>query len=156
MVEDFQKKEKQLDMYGIQYWPRQNSVIAATRFKGKSIFGVSSDDAPEPVYTAEDWDRAIKMRANLIRKYPATMAVDNIGEMPNDSVFHSESTLLMRAADKNGGNLQGETLEVYVNERLCPSCKIVLPLLGKELGNPTVIFFDKFGGTYTMRNGQLE
>jgi hypothetical protein len=44
-------------------------------------------------------------------------------------------------------------LEVYSDRELCNNCKIVLPKVGLELGNPTVTFIDDAGRRLTMRDG---
>src|SRR5262245_14919060 len=83
------------------------------------------------------------MRETLIKKYPDPMAIlarGNIGEYPNDSFFHAESTILLRAAGANGGSLGGKTIEVLLDRIPCPSCEKVLPKIGLELGNPLVIY----------------
>jgi hypothetical protein len=73
--------------------------------------------------------------------------------MPNNTLFHAETTVLLRAARENGGTLAGRMLEVYSDRELCNNCKIVLPKVGLELGNPTVTFIDDAGRRLTMRDG---
>ena len=82
------------------------------------------------------------------------MDTKNIGRMPNNALFHAEVTVLLRAARDNGGTLAGKTFEVFVDRIMCENCKKVLPLVGQELGNPTVIFTDESGGRRIMRSGQ--
>jgi tRNA(Arg) A34 adenosine deaminase TadA len=84
------------------------------------------------------------------------MTLDNIGHHPNDALFHAETTVLLRAASKNGGNLAGLTLEVFVEKAPCPNCMKVLPYVGLELGNPTVTFVSANGERVTMRNGKWD
>jgi hypothetical protein len=96
------------------------------------------------------------MRRVLIQKYPDVMKTDNIGQKPNDALFHAEATVLLRAARENGGTLAGQTLEVFADGAMCDSCKKVLPKLGFELGNPTVTFVDDAGQRLTMRNGKWD
>ena len=93
------------------------------------------------------------MRGILIEKYPDVMKQDNVGEKPNDALFHAEATILFRAARENGGTFAGRTLEVFADRPMCDSCKKVLPYVGLELGNPTVAFIDPTGLRLTMRNG---
>jgi hypothetical protein len=81
------------------------------------------------------------------------MNTQNIGQAPNNALFHAESNILMRAARKYGGSLAGKEFDVYVDRRLCRSCERVLPLLSRELGNPTVRFFDGSGRTLMLRDG---
>jgi hypothetical protein len=75
--------------------------------------------------------------------------------MPNNAVFHAETTVLLRAARENGGALAGRTLEIYVDGEVCNNCEIVLPKVAFELGNPTVTVIDNVGRTLTMRDGEL-
>jgi hypothetical protein len=94
---------------------------------GKAIFGVNSKfgDAYTPV------DRAIanRLRGILNAKYPDPMERrDNLGEMPNDAVYHAEATVLLRAARESGRTLAGKTLEVIVDRRMCDSCEIAWSL----------------------------
>jgi hypothetical protein len=96
---------------------------------------------------------AARMRNALIRKYPDVMKQDNIGQKPNDALFHAETTVLLRAARQNGGTLKGRTIEVYVDRSMCGSCEKVLPKVGVELGNPTVTFVDRAGRSRTMKDG---
>jgi NMD protein affecting ribosome stability and mRNA decay len=63
------------------------------------------------------------MRDDLIEKYPKVMSTDNIGQIPNDALFHAEVTVLLRAARANGGTLEGKTVEVTVDREMCNSCK---------------------------------
>jgi len=86
-------------------------------------------------------------------KYPDLMKQDNIGERPNDAVFHAETTVLLRAARENGGTLANQTLEVHADRAMCRSCRKVLPYIGLELGNRVVTFVDRSGRTQTMKNG---
>jgi hypothetical protein len=81
------------------------------------------------------------------------MQTDNIGQKPNDAVFHAETTILLRAAKENGGTLAGRSLEVFGDRPLCANCKEVLPYVGLELGNPTVTFIDSTKTSRTMRDG---
>src|SRR5712691_3852157 len=87
------------------------------------------------------------------RNYPDMMDDDNIGQRPNDALFHAETTVLLRAARENGGTLAGRSLEVHSDRPMCYGCERLLPYLGLELGNPTVTFVDPAGQSLTMRNG---
>jgi hypothetical protein len=80
----------------------------------------------------------------------------NIGRYPNNAVFHAEMTCLLRAARANGDTLADQTVEVHVDRKMCFSCEKVLPLVGLQLGNPTVRFIDPNGRVRTMRNGNWE
>jgi hypothetical protein len=61
-------------------------------------------------------------------------------------------------AEANGGTLAGRTIEVQIDRAMCPfSCPTLLPKLGLELGNPTVIFKDiKTGSFRVMQNGRMD
>ncbi len=93
------------------------------------------------------------MRTILVEKRPDVMNTRNLGQIPNDALFHAEANVLMRAARKLGGSLAGRELEVHVDRPMCGSCKRVLPLLASEIGNPTVRFMDNRGTTLILRNG---
>jgi hypothetical protein len=60
----------------------------------------------------------------------------------------------LRVAKGNGGTLIGQTIEVHVDREMCNSCKLVLPKLGMELGDPRVTFVDRSGARRTMQNGR--
>jgi len=118
-----------------------NDTVALTILDGKEVWG---DNSWSRAYSQEDKFRAARLREDLIKKYPSVMKTKNTGQKPNDAVFHAETTLLLRAAKENGGTLTGRTLEVYVDGTICPtSCPKVLPLVGLELGNPTVLFIER-------------
>ena len=104
-------------------------------------------------YSFRDLNEAVQLRGKLIEKYPQVMSTDNIGQFPNDALFHSEMTCLLRAARANGGTLAAQIVEVQVDREMCPSCEQILPLIGLELGNPTVKFIDPLGRTRIMRDG---
>ena len=106
-----------------------------------------------PTYTRADRLAAKGMRDTLIEKYPEVMDTDNVGRRSNDAVFHAETTVLLRAARANGGTLAGQTLEVFGDRPLRPSCREILPHVGLELGNPTVTFIDSTGLRQTIRSG---
>ena len=80
------------------------------------------------------------------------MGTGNIGETPNDAVYHAETNILLRAARQNGGSLAGQMLEVHTDRPMCNSCNTILPLVGLELGNPTVTFISG-GKIKVMRDG---
>jgi hypothetical protein len=116
-----------------------------------SRFGVNSGANS---YTSADRAAANDMRSTLINKYPDVMETDRIGLMPNNGLYHAETTLLLRAARANGGSLAGMEFEVHVDgQSVCRSCRTVLPYVGLELGNPTVTFIEPSGLRRTMRDG---
>jgi hypothetical protein len=107
-------------------------TISTTEIDGKQIVGTNSGS---PVYSDVDYREAEELRDSLIAKYPKVMQSGNIGQKPNDALFHAEANVLLRAARESGG-----------------SCT-VLPFVGLELGNPTVTFISPRGSSKTMRNG---
>jgi hypothetical protein len=129
----------------------EEGVVACTEINGEEVCGASSkfNDA----YDADDYRRATDLRRDLIRKHPYVMATRNIGFKPNVAVFHAEATTLLRAAEKNGGTLAGETLVVFVEDTPCPSCQKLLPYIVRELGSPTVTFISRTGWKRTVRDG---
>ena len=113
-----------------------------------------SDRIPDRLPTlSADRAAAISMRTIVVKKYPEVFSAERVGRMPNDALFHAETTVLLRAARQNGGTLAERTLTVHVDESLCNNCWSALPYVGLELGNPTVTFVDSAGATNTMRDG---
>ncbi|HZP69301.1 MAG TPA: hypothetical protein VFB29_05095 [Pseudolabrys sp.] len=140
------------DLFGRPSWPSDKGTVAVTEIEGKLYFGVNSI---APSYTMVDQKEAENWRRALIDKYPDVLRADNIGHVPNDSLFHAESTVLLRAAKDNNGTLEGRTIEVHTDRKICvTSCVRVLPKLGLELGNPNVTFIQPDGTTRTMRDGR--
>lgn len=144
-IEAFRSENFLRDLFGSKI-----GTVAYTTVDGQRVFGSNSIS---PTYGAEDYVAAERMRSILIERYPSVMSVDNIGERPNDALFHAEATILLRAARQLGGTLTGRTLEVFADRPLCASCQIVLPYLARELGNPTVVFVGPGGLTQTIRDG---
>jgi len=132
---------------------RSDGTVAFTEVDGQAVFGVNSD---APGYTARDEAMARDMRQRLIERHPDVMATGNVGHKPNDALFNAEANALMRAAETYGGTLAGCTIEMRVDRPLCPSCGVVLPYVGLQLGNPTVRFVDPFGNVSTMRHGRWQ
>lgn len=128
------------------------ATVSVTQLNGSIVFGVSSK---APGYTDADWDTARAWRDNLISKYPDMMSTGNSGQIPNDALYHAESTILLRAAKQIGGSLADQYLEIHVDREMCStSCPKLLPTLGLELGNPTVTYVGPAGLKKTMRNGE--
>ena len=125
-------------------------TVAFTTVDDVPIFGVNSD---APGYTARDETMARDMRARLIGRYPEMMATGNVGHIPNNALFHAEANALMRAAESSGGSLAGRTIILRVDREICRSCKVTLPGLGIEIGNPTVRIVDGTGAVWIMRDG---
>jgi len=141
-----------VDLFGRPSWPSDKGTVAVTEIDGKLYFGVNSI---APTYTMADQKEAESWRRTLMDNYPDVLRTDNIGLVPNDSLFHAESTVLIRAARDNGGTLEGRTIEVHTDRKVCvTSCVRVLPKLGLELGNPRVTFIEPDGTARTMRDGR--
>ena len=130
---------------------QREGTLAYTKLNNVDLYGVNSDSSE---YKDRDLIAAEKLRRDLIAKYPDDMASDNIGQKPNDAVFHAEANALSRAARENGGSLAGQSLEVHVDRPMCSSCDRILPLIGRELGDPTVTFIGPTGTIKTMRGGK--
>lgn len=129
---------------------KSDGTVAFTIVDDTPVFGVNSD---APGYTVRDEAMARDMRARLIERFPEVMANGNIGQRPNDALFHAETNALLRAAESNGGSLSGRTIEMRVDRRLCPSCETVLPYVGLQVGNPTVRLVDGTGAVWIFRDG---
>jgi hypothetical protein len=140
------------DLFGRPMWPYDKGTVAAGELDGKVYFGVNST---APGYSNSDLNRALDARDNLVGKYPDEMGFDNIGRTPNDSLFHAESTILLRAAKDNGGSLANRSMEIYVDREVCSSCGMTLTKLGLELGDPYVVFIERDTGLRNeMWNGK--
>ena len=138
------------DLFGNQVGLSERDTVAAAEVNGRVIFGTNSDAL---TYSSSDRVSAQRYVDVLVEKYPKTMSVENIGGIPNNSLYHAESTILLRAARDNGGTLAGRTLEIHVDRPVCWSCDVALPMLGLELGNPTITLVEPGGAARTMRNG---
>jgi hypothetical protein len=145
LIDAYRSQNSLWDIFG-----HKDGTVTVTTINGMDIFGSNSNS---PTYTARDKAAALGMRDILLDKYPDVMETDNIGRRPNDALFHAETTVLLRAARANGGTLADQTIEVHGDREMCPSCDRVLPLVGLELGNPSVTFVEPTGETTTMKNG---
>ena len=148
VIEAYRSEHGPWDLFG-----HKRGTVTWTRFDGIDFFGSNSQS---PTYTRADRAAAFEMRARLLEKYPELAKSDNVGQMPSNAVFHAETTVLLRAARQNGGTLAGRTLEIFGDDLVCNNCKVILPKLGLELGNPTVTFIDHTGQSLTMRNGKWD
>lgn len=149
-IETYRIVHARRDLFGKVTGLRRNDTVAVTELDGRPLFGVNSLAS---TYTAADRATAQRAVDALVRKYPGVMSTGNIGHAPNDALFHAESTILLRAVQANGGSLAGRSLTIYVDRDICRSCRTVLPKLGLELGNPTVIFVGPADTVQSMRNG---
>jgi hypothetical protein len=140
------------DLFGQPAWPQDKGTVAVAGIDGQLYFGVNSE---APGYSDADWNRARATRDDLINKYPESMEKTNIGWTPNDALFHAESTILLRAAEDNGGSLANRSLEIHVDREVCDSCGKVLTKFGLELGDPYVVYIERATGLRNeMWNGR--
>jgi hypothetical protein len=150
MISDYRRENPPDDLFGTA--TDENSTIAVTTINNKPVFGSNSG---HHTYTAADDSAAKQMRAILVTKHPHVFKAGNLGQAPNVSLFHAETTVLLRAAKENGGTLAGMTLEIATDRVMCPSCPISLPYVVRELGNPTVTFIDNNGNRYSIGGPSL-
>ena len=104
IFEALRKRELLNDLFG-----NKLGVVARLEFNDEEVWGVNSESWG---FRSADDSRARRMRSALLEKYPDVMTLENIGHHPNDALFHAETTVLLRAASKNGGTLANLTLEV--------------------------------------------
>jgi type II secretory pathway pseudopilin PulG len=145
VMEAYRSENGLFDLFG-----NRDGTVAYTTIDDKDIFGANSNS---PTYTPTDRREAEQMRDTLLSKYPDVMNTTSIGKMPNDAVFHAESNVLLRAARENGGTLAGRSLDVFVDSKMCNNCEQVIPLVGLELGNPTITVVDTTKVSRTFRDG---
>jgi hypothetical protein len=134
------------DLFG-----NKSGAVAYTTIDDKDIFGSNSTSA---TYTDADFKAAQNMRDSLVEKYPKVMGTDNLGDAPNNALFHAETNVLLRAAQANNGTLAGRSLDIYVDRKMCANCETVVPLVGMELGNPTLTYVDP-DRIYSIANGKI-
>lgn len=151
LIDAYRGANNARDLFGREVWPRDRDTVAVSSLNNTPIFGVNSS---APTYTARDRSTAGRAVDEMVARYPNIMNTRNLGGAPNNAMFHAEATALLRAARANGGSLSGRRLEIYVEREMCGSCKEVLPLLSRELGNPTITFISPSGARRTIRNGE--
>jgi hypothetical protein len=98
------------DLLGYPTWSLDKGTVAVTTVDQMMIYGVSSKT---PGYTKEDDREAKKMREILLAKHRDVMNTDDIGSIKNQSVFHAETTILLRIAKelrKRGRAIAGRVL----------------------------------------------
>lgn len=144
------RQQQGLDLLGDPIWSREQNTVATCKVGDVPLIGTNSGSI---TYTQQDQATAEHWRDALLEGYPTVMNTRRIGGFPNNAVFHAEATCLLRAARANGGTLAGQTIEVQVDRAMCASCRTVLPYIGLELGNPTVVFTDPSGRVRIMRDG---
>jgi hypothetical protein len=147
---DAYRRQQGLDLLGDPIWSREQNTVATCKVGDVPLIGTNSGSI---TYTQQDQSTAERWRDALLQGYPTVMNTRRIGGFPNNAVFHAEATCLLRAARANGGTLAGQTIEVQVDRAMCASCRTVLPYIGLELGNPTVVFTDPSGRVRIMRDG---
>lgn len=135
------------DLFGNPTWPYEDDTVAVANIDGRITVGVNSG---APTYTSVDDAAARQMRGDLINAYPLFMNEDSLGGKPNDSLFHAEATILLRAAHENGGALRDKIIIIYVDRPVCAGCTTVLPLLARELGSPKVMIIDNVGEKFII------
>jgi hypothetical protein len=151
LIDAYRSIHNMPDLFGQATWPDDKGTVAISRIDDATYFGINSH---APGYTDGDYNDAIAWRSTLNQKYPDAFSSAQIGLAPNDGLFHAEATVLMRAAKDNGGSLTNREINVSVDRNMCWSCETVMPLLGVELGNPTVTYTNlRDGTTRTMRDG---
>jgi hypothetical protein len=149
LIDAFRENNQLRDFFG-----EDVGTVAVTSLDDKYVYGFNSGITEySGQYTDSDGAAADELRSRMLAKYPEEMATRNIGAMPNNALYHAEATVLLRAARENGGSLSGKNLVVVVDKPVCLSCQTLLPLVGMELGNPTVTFVDPYGEISIMRNG---
>jgi hypothetical protein len=153
LIRDYRRNNLPADLFGPKTDP-DNSVVTVTMVDGRPVFGVNSTYHTR---TSVDDAAANRKRTILVTKYPEIFKSENIGQRPNNALFHAEADVLIKAARLNGGTLEGRSLHVVIDGRvMCNDCIKALPKLGLELGNPRVTFIDTRGVVRTMHNGEWE
>ncbi|MDC7785672.1 hypothetical protein PQJ75_06180 [Rhodoplanes sp. TEM] len=140
------------NLFGQSAWPLDRGTVAVAEVNGLLYFGTNSG---APTCTRVDETAAIRMRDMLITTYPKIMSSAQIGQIPNNSLFHAEATILLRASRDFSGSLDETAIQVFVDRDLCFSCRRALPVLGLELGNPRVTYVERSSGRRSeMWNGR--
>jgi len=134
LINAYRSGNLMFDLFG-----SRSGAVAVTTIDDKNIFGSNSKS---PTYTDADFTAATELRDRLVAKYPDAMSAENIGYTPRNALFHAETNVLLRAAEANGGTLAGRSLDIYVDREMCRNCKTMIPLVGLELGNPTLTYVD--------------
>jgi MafB19-like deaminase len=146
VIEAYRSENLLFDLFG-----NKGGAVAVTTIDDKDIFGSNSTSA---TYTDADRRAATDLRDKLVAKYPDVMSIDNLGDAPNNALFHAETNVLLRAAQANNGTLAGRSLDIYVDRRFCGNCQVAIPLVGLELGNPTLTYVDP-DRIYSIANGKI-
>jgi hypothetical protein len=152
LIEAIHRELASWDLFG--HHDPDDVTAAVTMMDGEAVVGTSSEFGD---WRAIDYVEAKRLRATIMRKHPHLVR-HNSGQFPLDAFFHAETHLLLRAARKNGGSLEGRNLEIFVDNETCRSCKKVLGYVGLELGNPTVAFINSRTGRVmgVVRDGRWD
>ena len=145
LIEAFRSENGLRDLLG-----DKKGAVTYAEIDGKQFFGTNRKSG---LFDSTDRRDTDILRDRLLTKYPEKFNEDNIGQMPANALYHAETNILVRIARENGGTLAGQRLVVVGDRQLCNNCETVLPLVGLELGNPTVTFFDPRGRVGTIRDG---
>jgi hypothetical protein len=94
-IEAFRSENGLRDLFGGRI-----GTVSMTTIDGETVFGSNSTS---PTYSNRDYREAVKLRDTLLEKYPDVMKSDNIGQKPNDAIFHAETNVLLRAARQKWG-----------------------------------------------------
>lgn len=151
LIHTYRTLNNSIDLFGGETWPRNRDTVAIATLGRTPFTGVSLS---APTYTLRDREAACRAVEALAVRYPETMNTRNFGGLPNNALYHAEATILLRVARAHRGSLAEQRFEVHTDREMCLSCEKVLPLLGRELGNPTVTFVSPSGARNTMRDGR--
>jgi hypothetical protein len=146
IVQLYRSENLLLDLFG-----EKTGAVAVTTMDDKDILGSNSTS---PTYTRADREAANELRDKLAEKYPGIISAENAGHTSANALFHAETNVLLRAAEQNGGTLAGRSLDIYVDRNLCGNCQRVVPLVGLELGNPTLTYVDP-ERIFSIANGKI-
>ena len=110
VIERYRSENGLWDLFGYRH-----GTVAFTTIDGTDIFGSNSGS---PTYTSADRAAAISMRTIVVKKYPEVFSAERVGRMPNDALFHAETTVLLIAARQNGVLWRNERSQ-YMSMRVC-------------------------------------
>lgn len=86
---------------GVPARRKSDGTVARAVMDGRIVYGVNSDS---PDYTPFDFASAVALRQQLLLYDSDVMSVNNIGQKPNDALFHAESTSIMRFVSRDMEN----------------------------------------------------
>ncbi len=131
---------------------KSDGTLAVAEIGDQVFVGANS---ASPGYTLADEAAAKAIRGVLIQKYPDIMKTRNIGQKPNNALFHAEATLLLRAARAHGGNLAGQSVTIRIDRRMCDSCDKVLPYIIEQLGSPSLRVVQPNGNVLRLQSREF-